>query len=340
MIIVNEFESGWMRIRDFLNYENISPYDETRNEKIRAKKIAKIINEVGFLATHVLGIVIIEFPDRDSIEGEDPFPRKARQLLNGNTRRWMWMNGMIPRPDKINYTVIKLDENDPWGHADKLYRSIDSVDSYDRKGDLCTGVYRKLGLNFTNDKLEKGSVFTFLGWAAGRGTHRHPGITDHEDYKQTIKMFSDALVELDSMGAITKWTKAQVSLLVFFTMLIHKYQRDEQMYEGKIKPFIMKIAGNDHHSAGKLAVDHICREWHNEGGTIFEHQKGRRTKISNAVTIRQQLRFLHFFFNDYMTPARNAGGKTRATYPAAQRNHTDESFYYKFWEGFTQYDSI
>ena len=81
---------------DFIKLE---PVPMQRNHALRAKRLAKLFNSTSYFIPTGLDVAIAEYPDG------------KRQILNGNTRAYVWMHydefGVVA-PYKLIATIHKV----------------------------------------------------------------------------------------------------------------------------------------------------------------------------------------------------------------------------------------
>lgn len=115
------------------NFMELKPVSVQRNEKDRYKKTLKVLSE-KLLPTHLeVAVVIPNFED-DYYEFGKPYS------INGNTRKYVWMNypEVCPNTD-LYITIYRANSRK---EIDEIYRSIDSQDSVETPKQMIGGIFR------------------------------------------------------------------------------------------------------------------------------------------------------------------------------------------------------
>lgn len=193
-------KSELMPIKDFLS---IATFPVNREVEDRAKKaVVRLVQPM-----HKHSEVDILIYTGETTNKPAFFKKGAMYVLDGNTRQYCWskhLNGQvvsprttkIPVPKNVNVRYYELD--DPYA-AISLYRTIDSMEAVETKGNLLTGAFRSKNLleKFTNTKLKRGQMATAMMVAAPFGPKQElvvPGIKDLFDQTEHLK---EALVLFD-----------------------------------------------------------------------------------------------------------------------------------------------
>lgn len=189
---------------DFFKYNEVPMQ---RNHSLRAKKVAKELTN-SFLATG-LEVSLVEYPNG------------KREILNGNTRKHIWMNYDdfgVKVPSHLFATVYQVeDKND----VSALYYSVDSSAAVENSKHKIQGYCRELGIELTDRKLMTG---TFTKALEAIATHY---ITEDGDIisgnmKSVISEFKDEIVALDNLG-ITSSSISNQPLIAAALMVLKKY---------------------------------------------------------------------------------------------------------------------
>ena len=193
-------KSDEMKIHDFLN---IATFPVNRAVEDRAKKaVVRLVQPM-----HKHSEVDILIYTGETTNTPAFFKKGAMYVLDGNTRQYCWnkhINGQvvstkttkIPIPNKVNVRYYELD--DPYA-AISLYRTIDSMEAVETKGNVLTGAFRAKNLleRFTSTKLKRGQIAGAMMIAAPFGPKQEtvvPGIKDLYDQTEHLK---EALVLFD-----------------------------------------------------------------------------------------------------------------------------------------------
>lgn len=216
--VMNAITREKMLTADFFKYDEVRM---NRNSEARASKIAKELSRTPFIPSG-LEVALVQYQDG------------TRKILNGNTRKWVWMNYSdygVAAPSHVYATIYNVtDERE----VESLYYSFDSSVAVETSKHKIQGYYKVLGLAFRDAKLASG----MLTKALQAITHNY--VTEDGDqfsYKtnplNVIAEFRDELLELDKLG--TTGIKNQ-AVLAGILMTMKKY--------GTKSPRIKKLVFN------------------------------------------------------------------------------------------------
>lgn len=194
-----------MSIGDFFKYDEVRM---NRNSEARAGKIAKELARNPFIPTG-LEVAIVEYPNG------------VRKILNGNTRKAVWMNYDeygVPAPNYVLATIYKVTNEK---EVEQLYYSFDSSVAVETSKHKIQGYYKVLGLAFNDPKLASG----MLTKAFQAVTHNYV-TEDGEQFSHktnplnVIAEFRDELLQLDKFGVTGIKNQA---ILASILMTMKKY---------------------------------------------------------------------------------------------------------------------
>jgi hypothetical protein len=257
----------------------------------RLKKVAKLLKNP--LPTH-LEVAIVEFWENGKL---------VQWRINGNTRDEIWENhqGILidPKnvPSDLLVTKYKVDDRKA---AQKLYYSIDSSDSAENGSEKITGIFAKLGLSFTTQKLAKGLLTKVLEFASqNRSSNKGNRQLSDLNREKVIKDFEDELLLLDNVAIGKKNERfATLAMWCLSLMALKKYSHNEAQ-TAKVLTGLTRIKLNkaDTTQDSWDGITHILQEWNKgkENGELKGVQGG-----SCGVTFPRQLDFLLFHFKNYM----------------------------------------
>ncbi len=170
-----------MTIEEFLK---IPTFSENRAVVKRSRNIAKILSNPKTQTQTHFNVDIVTYIDKT---GEE-----ITQVVNGNTRKYIWQNKMAPVPTHLIATKYNVKDEQ---EAKVLYDSFDSDLSVEKNPAKVTGQYRKLGLEgaFNNNTLANGNIVKALEAA----TMYDPNVSDFKNVAETVSYFADELLVLD-----------------------------------------------------------------------------------------------------------------------------------------------
>lgn len=201
-----EVSKETIKTADFFKYDEVPMQ---RNHELRANSVAKELLKNPFLLSG-LEVSLVEYPDG------------KRQIANGNTRKFIWMNYDdfgVQIPSHLYATIYKVkDVND----VKKIYDSFDSQLAVENSKHKITGHYRQIGLAFSDRTLAAGQIGKALEYV-GNGYITENGfqLNGKKNVYDVITEFRDELLALDKIK-IGQYLKGQ-STIAATLMVMKKY---------------------------------------------------------------------------------------------------------------------
>tara|TARA_R110002072_G_scaffold131301_2_gene270796 strand:- start:102 stop:938 length:837 start_codon:yes stop_codon:yes gene_type:complete len=231
--------------------------------------------------------------------------------INGNTRDELWENhqGTLIDPSLVpSQLVVTIYDVANRRDAEKLYYTIDSSESAESGSEKITGIFSKLSLTFSTDKIKKGILTKILEFASHGTTPNPKGMPITNDNREPIvKYFREELQDLDGCAIGTKNPRfKQLAMWALALMALKKYSNNEKQTE-KVIQGIKRIKRNQSNTSNPSwdGITHILSEWNSgkDNGELMGVQGG-----SCAVTLPRQLDFLLFHFKNYMDDVEETEG--------------------------------
>jgi hypothetical protein len=143
-------------------------------------------------------------------------PDGQRIKLNGHTRCYLWMNGLIPVPQMLRVTIYPCNT-----HADtaEAYTWFDSAGAAERGGDMIQGAFKANGVRLETNWLRNGRIGTalrsvFLLYTKVHGTNwRDFGLV-----YWAVHYFADELRLFDSLKPSVKLFPPGIQMAVLLTL--------------------------------------------------------------------------------------------------------------------------
>lgn len=180
-IKLKKMELTCIPIEEYLRIPTIRLNRDVHRRKIR---ISKILNKDG-LYEH-LKVIIGEFPD-----GE-------RVIINGNTRKQIWIEGLSDKPD---FVIAQINHYNNKKEAKKEYYAIDSQSSVENASDKFTGAFNSLNMTLQS-KMKGGGINNtikdFMHIWPDRDIPKHNDISG-DFYLKTVELVKNELIKLDSI---------------------------------------------------------------------------------------------------------------------------------------------
>jgi hypothetical protein len=183
-VVMDRISKETIRTADFFKLNEVPMQ---RNQSLRASKVAKVLGSTTSFLPTGLEVALVEYPNG------------KREILNGNTRKEVWMNydkyGIVA-PDYLLATVYQVkDVND----VATLYYSVDSSDATETTKHKIQGWCREFGIELSDRKL-MGGTFTKALEAVAQYYITEDGIPLRGNAKNTIREFSEELLVMDRIG--------------------------------------------------------------------------------------------------------------------------------------------
>lgn len=180
-----------------------------RNHELRASKVAKEIAKNPFLGTG-LEIALVEYPNGN------------REIANGNTRLYIWENFDefgVNVPSHLFVTTYKVDNKQ---EAKRIYDSFDSMTATDNSKHKIQGIYRTLGLNFSDRTISTGTIGKGITYACDGYVDEDGETLNGKEMLKNIANFREELLVLDKIGLGGKALKGQPTIAAAL-MVLKKY---------------------------------------------------------------------------------------------------------------------
>lgn len=286
------------------------------NREVNARKarIAKILRKKAMLEH--LKVIIAEYPDG------------SREIMNGNTRKAIWIEGLSEKPD---YVIAQITYYRNRKEARKEYYAIDSQDSVENASDKFTGAFRILNMTLRSKKLKKGAltnpVKDFLAvWPNGDIPKSPKG--ENNFFILATKLLRNEIIELDSilesLNRPDRKSMSQANFMTVSLLFLKKYgTNNERLKEGIRKLFsgYMSWPEDGRNTDG---ISHINFELRNDLSTWLP-------KGATRTGTREQYDFIISCFQKWMDNSNMSN---------ARRYQRENSPYINFFEGFDVSDQI
>lgn len=255
-------------IEEFLEIPEVPMQRDTENRAAQ-KKTIKMLKKL--LVVH-LEVALIELTKDCLFYGKE-YKKGSRFIVNGNTRRYYWANGLSDKiPEKVNATIYLVSDME---EVRKIYNTYDSPDASEKTQEkfygILSGIY---GYQPISTKVQRGKILTALSYACHTlDPQKYSDAKPKEDvlsiiigeYFEEIKMF-------DKICALPlQWDSA---LSCAALMILKKYGNNPKAIE-----FLKKVEQRnmDTSKAERDGVTHVSYEW-----TI--NPKMARFQVRRAVT--------------------------------------------------------
>ena len=232
-----------LSIQEFLN---IPPVKSQRSVESHSGKIKKFLKENSYkqLPT-LLDVQIAVFPDGD------------QQLLNGNTRSYIWSNPAkfgvdVPMHVRAHYYNV-VDEQD----AVNLYLSFDNQKASETGNDKITGAFRMNDMDIVTPPFKSGNIMSAL-LAACRGRS-----IDTKDIYAMVSYYKNEIVMIDKLDWRFRGTKSSMkttwpSIVAGSLMMLKKYGTNNDVLNEMLGRLASNKGGGN---VSKDAVDVILNVW-------------------------------------------------------------------------------
>jgi hypothetical protein len=217
----------------------LKPYSKNREVMFRTPKIKKKLME-GYLPTHSIVHVGKAMTSFGSYKKGDLF------RLDGNTRSEIWSSHpeLIPPTDLLVF-VHEIDSKE---YGDKIYYSIDSMDSAETGSEKLTGIQRELGFVPKSDMFLKGKYKSLLELTCRWGYDSevidekgNPLYLQNAGNAAQLRCFFDEVQFLDSNETFHKHKKASMNVNAAILLIAKKYGADHPRLKLLVKNFSNEI---------------------------------------------------------------------------------------------------
>jgi hypothetical protein len=276
------------------------PMQRDTETRAYTKKTRKMLEKL--LSVH-LEVSLIELIKDCTFYGKK-YKKGSRFIVNGNTRRFYWLNGMSDKiPEKV-YSKIYLVQD--MEEAKAIYNTYDSPDATEKTQEkfygILSGVY---GYQPVSTKVTKGVILTALGYACKLLNNQK--FVDVEsrpkaevlpiiigEYIEEIKMF-DRLVQKDG-----QWDSA---LTCAALMILKKYGNHPRAIE-----FLQRIESRKKNTeqAERDGATHVSEEWDSKKPRF----QNRRAAKSGHGGLQETVPFVLYWAEKFIADKkqRNTGG--------------------------------
>jgi hypothetical protein len=297
------------KILSYAEYSKIPtvPFNRNIDNRIKkaGKKFKKLIPEHKTCAIGVL--------TKDSVYHGKTYKKGTLFVIDSNTRKYFWENGLLEKPEELAATYYYYDSMDAMWEG---YNCFDSVTSTESTAEKLTGQAILLDLNFSSAKFKKGSFVTAINYAAtGMYPEKYPKPSSGQNTNiEKLKLFSSELLILDRQNLTQKCSQ---SVLGAFLMALkcHTIKGTED----KVIEFIELFNKGWHGEASKskCGVTHAVFEIHFKHTDLFSWGTKHKEMplqlsfilhmIDNYVESKTTIRYVQ---KDYYTPYKEKHGYT------------------------------
>lgn len=243
-----------MSINEFIEYP---PVPDQRNEVVRMPKMKKaFIKKAESLRYVALARITKGFKITNSEGEEFAEVKPGIYRLDGNTRALYWKtypNNRISDP-----LIVKIFDCNSQEELELEYQAHDNKMAYQTGNDDITTCFRKIGLSFSNKRLQSGRISTALKYA-------YPGGTD-SDILDMVYYFRDELKIIDKFGLIDFHKSVSAQHIICFMLMGLKFwdKSDQQrLIDGFFE--LTNIVPSDTVKIGegkkKIASYEIANKW-------------------------------------------------------------------------------
>lgn len=279
---LQKMEVTLIPIEQFLRIPTIR---NNRDVDRRKNRIAKILSKKG-MVEH-LKVIIGQFPNGD------------RVIMNGNTRKQIWIEGLSDKPD---FVIAQINHYDNHTQAKEEYYAIDSSNSVENASDKFTGAFRSLNMELKSS-LKKGAINNcikdFMYIWPDNSLPKHPDLSG-DFYIKSIHLLKDELLKLDEIiydiersRTGNKKCMKQGNFKVVFLAFLKKYGTENRRLVEGIKRLLQGTCIWYGHTRRTDAISHITHELNNDLSTWLPKGATRHGTV-------EQFDFLFSCFQKWM----------------------------------------
>ena len=206
-----------MTIDEFIDYH---PVPDQRNEEVRMPKMRKaFIKKAESLRYVALARITTGFKITNSEGEEFAEVKPGIYRLDGNTRALYWKT--YPNNRISNPLIVKIFDCNSQEELELEYQAHDNKLAYQTGNDDITSCFRKIGLSFSNKRLQSGRISTALKYAYPGGTNSDP--------LDIVYYFKDELKIIDKYGLLDyNKTISGQHLICFMLMGLKFWDKSDQ----------------------------------------------------------------------------------------------------------------
>lgn len=239
----------------------IDPVPFQRNHEQRAKT-KKVKDSLSILRVEHIDVQLAMLTKKSVYSGKT-YPANSVFIVNGNTRKYFWENGLSDRiPEKVHATMYKVDSME---EIQQLYNSFDSVNAVEKNQEKIYGLLARVhNYTPTSSKISLGQFITALNLASfyyDRSQFNQPNV-NAEIVSQQVSILFEEIKAFDMICTRPgNWDQALICA-AFLALRVYgtKHKRLLEALE-----FINRRAGNMQSPPDQWdGVTHIVYEWGKE----------------------------------------------------------------------------
>jgi hypothetical protein len=282
------------------------PFNRDIENRIKkaSKKFKKLIPEHRVVT---IGVLI-----EDSVYHGKTYKKGTEFVVDSNTRKHFWEEGMLEKPTELAATFRYYDSMDAMWEG---YNTFDSVTSTESTAEKLTGQALLLGLEFYSTKIKRGTYVTALNFAAHAmypEKFSKPSSGQNSNVEK-LTLFKEELLTLDGFDLGQKVNQAVLGAFLM-ALKCHK----EKGTDDKVIEFIKKFEDGYSDCTSK-DLDGVTRAVEE----IYKQQPGHFTWGTKHKEMPPQLSFVLQNIDHYVE------GTTTTKYVAkpATKDAIGENYY-------------
>ena len=310
------------KILTYDEYSSIPTVPFNRDIEIRIKKASKKFKKL--IPEH--RVVTIGVLTKDSVYHGETYKKGAQFVVDSNTRKHFWENGLLEIPTELAATFRYYDSMDAMWEG---YNTFDSVTSTESTAEKLTGQAILLGIKFSSTKFKKGTYVTALNFAAfGIYPEKFPKTTSGQDATslEKLTLFKEELLVLDKLNLGQKCGQAVLGAFLM-ALKCHELKGTDNM----VIDFIEKFE-NGYSVCASKELDGVTRAVEE----IYKQQPGLFTWGTKHKEMPPQLSFVLQNIDNYVENTKT----TKYVAKPATKNASKYDDYYTSYRGKHGYNAL
>lgn len=278
---MNVIKKEVLSLEEFLKLPPV-PHQRYTEDRATTNKVKKMLG--GEVRPEHLDVAIVELTETSSYYGKI-YEKGWRGIVNGNTRKYFWSNGLSKSvPKNVFATVYLLPD---MNSVRECYNTFDSPDATEMKKEKLFGiVFRMHGYNPVSSKIIKGEYLTALNLAS----HFFDSETYYSTNSKVELLPSQVGLYIEEIKAFDKLCKTSKSwdqaLLCAAFMALKKYgTTNKKLLEclDSIDRRAMNTTTKDRDGATHINVEWQSHDRFKNKITVWDKEGGMKETVSFAL---------------------------------------------------------